>query len=75
MNVFGEESAGTLCGSMMGNHVMTLETLGFQFVNCVSNEKQDSKAAHNNVIDVCTLHSDTPLKKVPKLGLVHRSAR
>ena len=39
------------------------------------NEKQDSEAAHNNVIDVCNLHFDTPLREVPKLGLVHRSSR
>ena len=43
-------------------------TIRFQFISRDSNKKQDSKAAHNIVIDVCTLHFGTPIKKVQELA-------
>ena len=63
------------CTSSYVGYQYNDRTIRFQFVNCVSNENQDSKAAHKNVMMYAPYTLSTLLRKVPTLDLVHGSAQ
>jgi len=56
------------------NYVMNVQQPTISW-NAIQFKIVQEKAGNNNVMDVCTLHSGTPLREMPKLGLVHWTAR